>query len=111
MIESFYRWIAADDAPKCAHLQCDRRTALMFVRGCKWNEDKGRRKYEKYVEVRNRFGDCSLERIAPFLATGVHVMPPGAEDSNGCQMMFVTVKMMDRNRGKFCNVTAEKKLI
>lgn len=96
-VESFHAWIQSDAAPRSAWVPRDRFVAIKFLRGCKFVRDKAEKKYAKFVAVRDVFGDCSLDRVAPFLATDAHSMPPDAVDNNGCGMMFVNVASMNRD--------------
>ncbi len=95
-IEAFHGWLASDAAPQSAWVPRDRFTAIKFLRGCKFVRDKAEKKYARFVRIRDGFGDCSLDRVAPFLATNAHSMPPGAVDNNGCGMMYVNVASLNK---------------
>lgn len=49
--------------------------------------EKAKTKYLAYVELKNEWGDCSLEVVAPFLATGAQMLPPWAVDNEGRQVI------------------------
>lgn len=95
-IESFHGWLLSDAAPLSQWVPRDRFTAIKFLRGCKFARDKAEKKYARFVQIRDGFGDCSLDRVAPFLATNAHSMPPGAVDNNGCGMMYVNVASLNK---------------
>jgi hypothetical protein len=97
MVESFHAWLQSDAAPQSQWVPRDRFVAMKFVRGCKFVRDKAEKKYAKFVAVRDVFGDCSLDRVAPFLATDAHSMPPDAVDNNGCGMMYVNVASLNKD--------------
>jgi hypothetical protein len=96
-IESFRDWIASPAAPQSEWVPRDRFSAVKWLRGCKWQRQKAEKKFARYVAIRHKFGDCSLDRVAPFLATNAHSMPPNAVDVNGCGMMFVTVANVNKD--------------
>jgi hypothetical protein len=96
-VESFQLWLNSDAAPRSQWVGRDRFVAIKFLRGCKFARDKAEKKYSKWVALRDVFGDCSLDRVAPFLATDAHSMPPDAVDNNGCGMMYVNVASMNKD--------------
>lgn len=97
LVESFQLWLNSDAAPRSEWVARDRFVAIKFLRGCKFDRSKAEKKYAKWVALRHVFGDCSLDRVAPFLATDAHSMPPDAVDNNGCGMMYVNVASMNKD--------------
>jgi hypothetical protein len=59
--------------------------------------EKAKQKFIAYVALKEKWGDCNLERVAPFLATQAQLLPPFATDNDGRQLMFVVAENLDRD--------------
>ncbi len=98
-VDDLLAWMESSTAVRaCTQISIDRATALRFLRGTKWRPLKAKTKLEKLCALYDRLGDCSLERVAPFLACGAQILRLGAVDRKGRQILYVIVEVVDVQR-------------
>lgn len=62
---------------------------MKFFRGSKFRIDKAQYKYNKYCSLRDKWGDCSIEVVAPVLARGAQLASPSLKNAEGCALLYV----------------------
>lgn len=98
-VSDLLAWMETSTAVRaCTQIPLTRATALKFLRGTKWRPLKAKDKLEKLCALFDRLGDCSLERVAPFLACGAQTLRMGATDRKGRQILYVVVEVVDVQR-------------
>jgi hypothetical protein len=92
-VNELLQWMASatDAVPvrTCSQISCDGSTAVMFLRGTKWRMAKAQTKLIKVAGLYEKLGDCSLERVAPFIGWGAQILPMFKTDKSGRQLFYV----------------------